>query len=292
MSAAALADSTTLSRELLALVRDQAKSRELRRSALAWVVRRRDVPGEMSGEEVVRLVSAMARDENEQSSMRQHAASLLGRFDRGEGIPTLITFAGSSEDGWLAKQAVEALARSGDPRARRALRTLVAAADTPEESRVAVIGGLANEYSTAKDAELIRDAYPRLTSDRSRDAAIGAAGSIGGAASRAWLVTIVKDRDQAIRQRRKAAEQLDRAGVPVGEVVKLYDQVDDSELRSQFIDVLAQARTKDATTKLLAIAKDDPQVSLRRRAISALGRVDDPAVRTALKGIVEGTGSR
>jgi HEAT repeat protein len=53
------------------------------------------------------------------------------------------------------------------------------------------------------------------------------------------------------------------------------------------IDELAQIGTREATTKLMAIAKDNTSYKTRRRAISVLGRFDDPGIREALKGIAE-----
>ena len=284
---AVLADGTNPTPTLLNIARDQGRARELRRTALNWLVRRRDDPGAMTSAEVIRVVADMARDERESSSSRQYATGLLSRMDRGEGIPTLIGFAGSASDPWLAKQSAEALGRTGDPRARRALRTLVEKDDTNADVRVAAISGLTNEYGTAADAELVRRAYGKLTGDRAREAALSAAASVGGSDARSWLTNVMKDKDQAIRQRRKAAELLDRAGASTAEIVKAYDDVDDSEIRGVLIDVLARTGTREATTKLLAIAKCDAQASLRRRAVSALGRFDDPRIRSALQDIVE-----
>jgi hypothetical protein len=284
---AVLADSSNPTPTLLALVRDQSRARELRRTAMNWLVRRRGSPNAMATADVLRVVADIARDERESSGTRQYATSVLSRFDRGEGIPTLIELTSSPNDPWLARQATEALGRSGDPRARRALRTLIEKEDTNTEVRVVAITALTNEYGTTQDAELVQRAYGHLTGDRGREAALSAAANVGGATSRAWLMSVLRDRDQAIRQRRKAAELLDRAGASTAEIVKAYDDVDDAEIRGTLIEVLAQTGTREATTKLLAIAKSDAQASLRRRAVNALGRFDDPRIRSALQDIVE-----
>ncbi|MFN8572110.1 MAG: HEAT repeat domain-containing protein [Gemmatimonadaceae bacterium] len=286
ITAAALADSTQITSQLLAIVKDQNKSRELRRNALNWVTR----PGLDAGlpvQESIRVLTDIARDENEHQSMRQQAASQLGRFERGEGVPALITMANNESDPWLARQALDGLVRSGDPRARRAVREMVSNSKTPDELRSLAIGALVGEYATFKDADLIRDAYPRLTSDRARDAAIIAVASIGGEHARTWLSDLAKDRDQAMRQRRKAAEQLSRSGSSSAQIGSLYDAVDDVEVRSVLIDVLAQNGTRDAGAKLLSIAKSDPQLPSRRRAIGALARFEDPTIKNALRDLVE-----
>ena len=60
----------------------------------------------------------------------------------------------------------------------------------------------------------------------------------------------------------------------------------DGEVRSTLIDAMAQAGTKEATNKLISIAREDTQISARRRAINALSRFDDPAIKTALRDLV------
>ncbi len=287
ITGAALADSADISKSLLTIARDQARPRELRRSALGWLVRQADDRGAVAMAEVVRTVSSIAKDENESNSSRQQALNLLARAGRGDGVPELMALAGQSTDLWLARQSVEALSRSGDPRARRTLRELVSNANAPADVRVAAFSGLANEYGTPTDVELIRGAYATLTTDRARDAALGAVASVGSAAARTWLASIVRDREQSMRQRRRAAELMERAGASTAELTKLYDDVDETDIRSTLVEQLAQAGTRDATTKLLAIARAEPNLAVRKRAVGVLSRSDDPRVKDVLQGVVE-----
>jgi HEAT repeat protein len=284
---ASLADSASVVAPMLAIARDQTKARELRRSALGYATRRRATPDALGTDETIRTVLAMARDETEHSNMRQHAASQLGSFPRGEGIPALVQLASSGTDVWLAKYAAEVLGRSGDPRARRALRELAESDNANGDVRAQAIRGLVNEYATGQDAELLRRIYPKLASDRTKDAALDAAASVGGASNREWLVGIVRNTSEQTRQRQKAAGLLDRAGTPVRELARLYDEIADDDIRSALIDEMAQIGTREATAKLMAIAKDNASYKTRRKAITVLGRFDDPGIREALKGLAE-----
>ncbi len=281
-----IADSASVAPLLVRLVRDGERPRETRRSALSALVRRRDASDAVPASELVTLLAGVARDAQEHNSFRQSALGTLSRLDRGEGVPTLIQMSGTSEDPWLVKEAVDVLARSGDPRALRVVRELVSRSDAPAEARIAAMNGLAREYATTADVESLVRAYPTLTSDRLRDAALGAVAQVGGATSRRLLLEVVQDETHPSRQRRRAASLLDRAGVTVREVIGAYDKVSDGEVRVQLIEAMAQAGTRDATRKLVAIAQGDTQPAARRRAISLLGRSDDPAVREALKEIV------
>jgi HEAT repeat protein len=281
-----LADSANVSPILLELARDQDRPRELRRSALSWLSRRRNAADAIPAAQLVSVVRGFATDANEHNAFRQSAVGVLSRFDRGEGIPALIEIAQQQNDSWLAKQATEALARSGDPRGRRAVRALAENENAPMEVRAAAISGIGSEFGTTQDAAALVRAYPGLNNDRLKDAALGAMASVGGNDVRTFLLSVVRDEGAVARQRRKAASLLDRAGVPIRDVIRTYDQVSDGEVRGTLIELMARAGTKEATTKLVAIAKEDTQLSARRRAISALGRTDDPAVREALKGLI------
>jgi HEAT repeat protein len=284
--AATLADSARIAADLLEIARDQNRSRDMRRSALGWLTRRRATSDGLPTDELVRVLAGFARNETEQNAFRQSAVGHLARLDRGEGIPTLIEMSRGTNDLWLAKYAAESMGRSGDPRARRAVRALAENADTPAEVRVAAISGLMGEYASIEDAAALQRIYPQVTNDRTRDAILSGVASLGAVSGREFLLSIVRDEDHPSRQRRRAASLLERAGVPVREVVQVYDRVSDGEVRNALIDVLAQAGTREATTKLIAIAREDTQVSARRRAISALGRFDDPVVKSALRDIV------
>jgi HEAT repeat protein len=110
---------------------------------------------------------------------------------------------------------------------------------------------------------------------------------MGGTANAKWLMAVAGDQDESIRLRRRAIQLTDRAGTAIGDVISLYDKSDDPQMKEVIISTLAQNGTKSATDKLLSIAKNDQNYSNRRRAVSALGRSEDPRVREALRSIVE-----
>jgi HEAT repeat protein len=279
-------DSAAVTPTLAALVEDRELPRDGRRSALTWLVRRREANDGMATPALVAFLNRLASDDTEHATVRQSAVSHLGRLDGGEGIATLIELSGSRTDGWVARQAADALGRHGDPRARRAVRTIVGDPNRPADVRTAAIQALAGEYGTVKDAEALVAAWPRFATDGLRDAALGTLASLGGRVGRDFLLQVTRDESGASRQRRRAAGLLEKVGVPVRAVIALYDGVSDGEVRGQLIDLLAQAGTREAVDKLVRIAKEDTQPNVRRKAIAVLGRRDDPAVREALRALV------
>jgi HEAT repeat protein len=178
------------------------------------------------------------------------------------------------------------MASSGDPRAHDHLRSAAERSDLTEEARVAAINGLAGSYATSKDAEYLRALYPRVTSDRLRDAIMGGIATIGGKASRDWIVGIARDPNAQIQQRKRAIAMADRLGLSAADLSSMYDAIEDGEVRATLIAQLASNGTRVAQDKLVSIAKSDPLVSNRRRAIQALGRFDDPRVKEALRELV------
>lgn len=283
---AALADSALVTRELLAIARNTDRSRELRRSALSWVVRRRGERGELSAEEVSRTLVAIARDENEVRTVRDQALSSLARLESQASLDALVAMTAGTAEGWLARRAVEMLANSGDPRAHQHLRAAAERTDLTEEARVAAINGLAGSYATSRDAEYLRTLYARVSSDRLRDAIMTGIATIGGKASRDWVVAIARDANAPIAQRKRAVSLADRLGLSAADLGALYDGIADSEVRATLIQQLRANGTRAATDKLVLIAKNDPLLANRRRAIQALGQFDDPRVKEALKELV------
>lgn len=284
---ATIADSTTVTPQLLEIVQDAQRPRGVRQQAMSYLASRAGEPGGVSGRDASRHLAAVARDERDNQEIRRQALRSLMRIDAGGGFNGLEEIALSANDPWLAGEATKALASSGDPRAREFLRRAAGRAEMPNEARVAAISGLGGEYGSAADATFLRELYPRLTAERQRDAALRAVASIGGSTNARWLLNLARGDTGAVRQRRHAISLADQAGVPVADLISLYDAVGDSEVRAAIIDALARDGSRPAVDKLLAIARDDTQINQRRRAINALGKFDDSRVREALRGLVE-----
>ena len=139
--------------------------------------------------------------------------SLIAQEHRGEGIPALIAFAGD-KDAWISRHALSSLARSGDPRARAFVRSAVARGDLADELRAELIRGLGGEYATGADFRTLRELYPALTSDRERDAVIGALSQAGGKDNISWLVTLARSPTESVARRRRVVTALARSDDP------------------------------------------------------------------------------
>lgn len=210
---ATLADSVPVSAALLAIARDKSRSRDVRRSALSWASRRRDEPGGPGGAAIARALNDIVRDHEEGESLRRHALSTISSFNRGEGIPALISFA-SDGDQWVSQQAIRALSRSGDPRARAFTRDAVKRTDLPDDVRAEVIRGLGGEYATGNDYRLLRELYPALNADRDRDAVISVLATAGGRDNTDWLLALARSPTETVGRRRRVISVLARLDDP------------------------------------------------------------------------------
>ena len=286
---AMLADSTDNSSELLEIARDQTRPRETRRSALNWLGQSAGAQGAIPSS-VTNALLQIARDENDNMDVRRGALGVLSRLEHGAGIPPLIDLARANLSGdrtWLSKESLSALARSGDPRARDFLRSVIQRGDVADDVLYTAIRGLGTEYATGRDAELLRQIYPKLSGDKSREAVLSSLAEIGGTENTRWLLALARDDNAPINTRRRALQFASRAGVPIAELVRLYDTTTDPQMKESLISLYVQSGDKQAIDKLLAIAKNEENAGLRRRTISQLSRSEDPRVKEFLKDLIE-----
>jgi HEAT repeat protein len=101
-----------------------------------------------------------------------------------------------------------------------------------------------------------------------------------------WLLELARNENETSAQRRKAVEQAARAGAPIGELVRLYDAVDDYAMKETLVGTFARSGEKAAMDKLIAIVTGETNVNVRRRAISALASSDDPRAKNVLRDLI------
>ena len=281
---AVLADSIDVTQYLLALARDEARPRETRRSAMSWAGRLTDTPG--AGPRVAEALVRIARNENDNNNVREQALNTLARLDHGAGIGSLMELARTGGDAWLVRGSVQALAQSGDPRARGYLRSLVERADAPDDVMAIAIRGVGREFATARDAELLRQVYPKLSGERTKQSVINTLGEVGGTANERWLLGIARDENERQSLRRHALQQA-RRNVPIAELVALYDRTTDPSMKEALISIYVESGDRAAIDKLISILRSEENQRLRRRAINHLSRSEDPRVRAELAKIVD-----
>jgi HEAT repeat protein len=283
--AATLADSANSVDKLIGIARNQALSRDTRRAALSYMTYAVPAGSPVPARAADAMV-AIARDESDNQQVRQQALSVLGRLEHGAGIPALVDLSKQQGYTWLAKESIQALSRSGDPRARDFLRTTLQRNDLSDDVMATVINAIGREYSTAADAALLRRTYPNLRGDRSKNAVIQSVSEVGGTENVKWLMDIAKSDSLNDSRRRQALDGAVRAGVSSTELVQLYDATGDQRLKETIVSQLVRIGDDASVNKLIAIVKTETNYNLRRTTISRLGGSDDPRIKQALKDIM------
>ena len=281
--AALLGDSIEVTSRLIDIGRDQARPLETRRAALSGLARTDSRQLDRVGAALLQI----ATNESDVQGVRTQALQVLSRLDHGAGIQPLIQLSNSNTTSWIGRESMRVLSSSGDPRARQFLRAIAQRTDLPDELLAVAIRGLGRNYVTGQDADLLRSLYPRLTGDRSRDAVLASVAQLGGTENVQWLTNIVRDEKLSQENRRRALEFLSRAGATTPSLLALYEPTSDPQLRSALISIYSRLADKAATDKLVWIARNEQNLQLKRRAISALSRNSDPTIRQALQDIVE-----
>jgi HEAT repeat protein len=282
---AVLADSASVWPGLLAIGKNRDVSRSVRQGALSWLGRELDRISVEEGRRASTALVAIATDPEETLSIRQQAVSVLARNQRAD--LTALTRMATGPDSWLRDAAVQAMANSGDPRAREFLRTTLGDPNLPEKLRVTVVRGIGNQYATAKDIELLRSRYAGLTSLEAKRAILNAVGEQGGTANLQWLIGVAADPNTVSELRGQAAESAQRAGATSTQLSKLYDDSPDRRGKEAAINGLFKNGDRAAVDALIRIARSETDPSVRRSLINRLGRLDDERVKTLLKELTE-----
>jgi HEAT repeat protein len=267
---------TPILRRLLARKDDCSTS--LRRIALWLLGRRTDA-------EATDLVMNSARNDPDMR-VRADALRFLAAMPGDKAISTIEEMARTPGNEELQRSAIAALGRSDSPRARQSIRNIVERTDLNENLRAAALSSIDAEHSSDNGA-YIRSVYPRLDTPRLKAAAIRTVARTGGNDNDQWLLSIVRNPNEPADVRAMALSYAGRSTIPIADLTKMYDVAGDRPLREQLIRLYAQRPDPQATDKLLEIAKTGTDPDMRRYAISALSRKNDPRTRKLLLEIID-----
>ncbi len=267
---------TPILRRLLARKDDCSTS--LRRAAL-WLL------GKRTDAEAMSLVMNTARTDPD-TRVRAEALRFLAAMPGDQAVSTIEEIARTPGNEQLQRAAIMALGRSDSPRAHQSIRTIVERTDLDEELRATALASIDAEHTNDNGA-YVRSIYPRLNTPRLKAAAIRAAASIGGPENDQWLLSIVRNTNEPADVRAMALRYAGRSSIPMADLARMYDVADARPLREQLVRLYAQRTEPEATDKLLDIARTGTDPDMRRLAISALSRKNDPRTRKLLLEIID-----
>ena len=270
---------TPILRRLLAR-RDEC-STSLRRAAIYLLGRRKDP-------EAMNLVMMAARTDSD-LRVRSDALRFLAAMPGDQAISTIEEIARTPGNEQLQRAAISALGRSDSPRARQSLRAIIERTDLSESLRASALASIddCECERTAENGAYLRSLYPRLESSRLKSYALRAIARSGGSENEQWLLTVVRNPNEPVDVRAAALRYAGASSIAIGDLVRMYDAAGDRPLRMQLIQLYAQRADPQATDKLLDIAKKGTDPDMRRMAISALSRKNDPRTKQLLLEIID-----
>jgi hypothetical protein len=191
----------------------------------------------------------------------------------------------SAEQEW----ALDALGRMRNERAWRAIRDYAARTDLGVEPRRRAIIQLAQSRDST-NATFLRDLYGRVGNERElKEAIIMSSAGRRSAPDANWLMGIALNEGEDVRLREYALNLVSRStSVPTDRFSSLYDRATERRLKSAALRALSERARSDAvaTEKIIAIARNETDIELRKVAVTALVTVNDPRARELLMEIL------
>lgn len=234
------------------------------------------------------LVMTAARSDTD-VKVRSDALRFLAAMPGDQAISTIEEIARTPGNEPLQRAAISALGRSDSPRARQSLRSIIERADLSESLRASALASLDDCEcgQKADNGAYLRSVYPRLETSRLKSSALRAIARSGGNDNEQWLLTVVKNQNEPVEVRAMALRYAGVSSIPIADLARMYDVAGDRPLRVQLIQLYSQRPNPEATDKLLEIAKKGTDPDMRRMAISALSRKNDPRTKQLLLEIID-----
>ncbi len=140
---------------------------------------------------------------------------------------------------------------------------------------------------SADNAQFLKDLYKKLDNADLKEKVIFSLSQMGGTDNYRWLMDIALDTKEDIELRKKALFWAGQGhSVDIADLVRLYDSMNDREMKEQLIFVYSQRREDAALDKLFQIGKNDPDRELRKKAIFWVGQSRSPRAAQYLQDLI------
>ncbi len=263
------------------LARRDSGSACLRRKAV-FLIAQQETPGAES------ILLNVARTDPD-PEVRAQAVFWLSQVKSPSAVAALDSILRNSTDPELQEKALFALSQQDNPKAIATLRAFAAQESAPEELREKAVFWLGQSGDTSS-VGFLRSLYGRTSNTELKERILFAVAQSDNASGQAWLMEVAKNPKEPVEARKQAIFWAAQNGMSIASISTLYGQMQDVELKEQLIFVLGQSNDPAAVTKLLDIAKTDPDREMRKRAIFWLGQSNDPRAAQALESILTGSG--
>jgi HEAT repeat protein len=258
------------------LARRDPCSVALRRKAVFLVSQKRT-------DQTANILMSVARSDPDQET-REQAVFWLSQVPGSTGLLEEILKGNGDEN--IKDKALFALSQQNEPRAAQILRDFAARESENSDLREKAIFWLGQRHST-ENTEFLRGLYSRLTNEDLKEKILFSLSQQRGAGNEQWLMNIAVNPKEDIELRKKALFWAGQSGVAISEMARLYDRMNEGEMKEAIIFGLSQRqRDPAAMDKLFDIAKNEKDPELRKKAIFWLGQSRDPRVQQFLMDLI------
>ena len=287
--AAAVADSANVAPDMLRLARTTTLSRETRRRAVHWA-------GALGDASMVAPLTELARangsdrtsadDPGPGNGLEGAAVGALSMIPDGAGVPALMTLARTGSES-VRKAAVFWLGQRDEERAHALVRAVAGDdKETVAVRRAAIFALSQGEGASSADFTFLRSLFDRVASEKLKEQVLFSVSQRESWDGTRWLLDKARDEKEPMEVRRKAVFWAGQGHASVADISALYKSTKEERLREHVIFVLSQRNEEAATTKLISIARDDPDREMRKKALFWLAQKDDPRVTKLITDMV------
>jgi len=231
------------------------------------------------------LLNAVRSDPDQE--VREQAVFWLSQVPGDETVAALDSIlrdARTDED--IQDKAIFALSQHHSARAGVILRDFAARRDVSSDMREKAIFWLGQNRST-ENADFLKGLFTKVETSDLKEKIIFSLSQMGGSDNYRWLMDIALNQNEDIEIRKKALFWAGQGhNVDVADLVKLYDTMNDREMKEQLIFVYSQRREEAALDKLFQIGKNDPDRELRKKAIFWIGQSRSPRAAQYLQELI------
>jgi HEAT repeat protein len=250
----------------------------LRKQAVYMIAQRR-------GDDVVGTLLEVARNDPN-SEVQSDAVYWLSntRSDRATAALDSILFLSRDTD--LRTRAVYALSQVKTERAGQALRRAAQDDKLPEDVRGQAVYWLGS--ARLADLEFFRSLYKSTRSTNVHGQIIQAVVGLRSPEATQWLIDMAKDKTLDPESRKNAIYWAgQQRTVDLDQINTIYEQArGDNEVQTQVIYVYSQRKESAAVDKLMAIAKNDSNIEMRKQALYWLGKKNDPRIQQFIRDLI------
>ena len=265
------------------------------------------------------LTKIIARRDKCSEVLRRKAVFLISQKQSRETADILLKVAKSDPDAETREQAVFWLSQVRDERAVDMLSDILKSPDSDEGIKEKALFAISQHHSdkangvlrdyaerdaepvdvrekaifwlgqkrSQENAEYLRTLYAKLKNEDLKEKVIFSLSQQRGLGNDKWLTDIAVNPKEPVELRKKALFWAGQDNGALPQLLRMYGQMGDREMKEQLIFVYSQRRETAAVEKLMEIAKTDKDRELRKKAIFWLGQSRDPRAASFLLELID-----